>query len=102
MPSPISLVVQGGPAGHLRLEKDSVREAWGLQAIPSQKEAEGHGQGLMVLSGDWSAQSWACVNTDAVPGHLDCLGDASQEHKFPVKKMPLQYFLYCRKIGLSG
>lgn len=79
-----------------------MKEAWGLQAIPSQKEAEGHGQGLMVLSGDWSAQSRACVNTDAVHRRLDCPGVASQEQSFLVRKMPLQYFLYGRKIGPSG
>ena len=37
------------------LGNDSVREAWGLQAVPRQKEAEGHGRGLMVLPGDRSA-----------------------------------------------
>ena len=50
MLSLISVVVQRGPAGHLRLENDFVRETWGLQAVPSQKGSEGHRQGLVVLS----------------------------------------------------
>lgn len=69
MLSPISVAAQQDPAGHLRLENGFVREAWGLQADPSQKEADGHGQGMMVLSGDRSAQSWdmwtlnQCIDT---------------------------------------
>lgn len=69
-----------------------MRAVWGLQATPSQKEAEGHGQGLMVLPGDWSAQSWACVDTEPGHGHLDWLGDTSQEQKFLVRKMPPDIF----------
>lgn len=101
MPSPISVAVQGDPAGHLRLENGFVREAWGLQAGPSQKEAEGHGQGMMVLSGDRSAQSWACVDTEPVHRHPDWFDDDSLEPMFLVRKMPPDSF-YTEKNGTEG
>lgn len=92
MPSPISVAVQRDPAGHLRLENGFVREAWGLQADPSQIEAEDHGQGMMVLSGDRSAQSWACVPPEPVHRHPDWSDDDSLEQMFLVRKMPPDTF----------
>lgn len=69
--SPIPVVAQGAPAGHLGLENDFVRETWGLKAVPSQQGAKGHRQGLVVLSGERPAQFWACVDTEPVHKHLD-------------------------------
>lgn len=75
-----------------------MREAWGLQADPSQKEADGHGQVMMVLSGDQSGQSWACVDPEPVHRHPDWFDDDSLEQMFLVRKMPPDTF-YTEKNG---
>lgn len=66
-----------------------MREAWGPQAKLSQQEAEGHGQGMTVLSGDWSAQSWRVWTLHR---HSDWFDDDSQEQAFLGRKMPPDTF----------
>lgn len=46
----------------------------------------------MALSGDQSAQSWACVDTEPVHRHLDWLDDDSLEQMFLVRKLPPDTF----------
>lgn len=77
-----------------RMENGPLRDTWGLQGIPNQKEAAGQGRGLMVLPGD----------AQCSPGHVWAPNQGIDTwiglvmllkyEKFLVKKMPPQDFLY--------